>query len=391
MKKLVVIIALLLAASFSGGCAVVPALVTTGASFAVPQVASVAISAASTVHKTVLIAADERNVDDMVADKVATIRAQASLLGESGADVEAQCLNGDIYVVGEYATPEDRDKVVASLQRIDGVRSVKGVLRPMPESLAAMVEPAVSDKHAEMVIEAGLIKELNIKSANVDVAVLQGEAVITGVVENDAEADAMVSLVRRLRPRTARPVRITSLLAVQDDFERGDRQANDTFVLLTEAQMLAAAKAPVMAALATPAPVLPESARADGAPAGPGLASTEAGMIDTADLGADASSPSLAELASERIPDRMTPWQRARLKMKRRIAELAKAEADPLVKRRLITLSTRVLKDKNTSIEARLVKTFHRTPNLRLKHLVNGILADYAPGSAVPIQTVAMY
>jgi len=365
MKKLVVIIALLFAASFAGGCAVVPALVTTGASFAAPQVASVAISAASTVHKTVLIAADERNVDDMVSDKVTTILAQASLLGESGADVDAQCLNGDIYVVGEYATPADRDAIVASLQRIDGVKSVKGVLRPMPDSLAAMVEPAVSDKHAEMVIEAGLIKELNIKSANVDVEVVQGEAVITGVVENDAEADAVVALVERLRPRTSHQVKVTSLLAVQDDYERGDRQANDAFVLLTEQQMLAAAKAPVTAALAEPAPDAAQS------------------LVDQR--------PSLADLASERIPARPTPWQQARLKMKRRIVEMAKAESDPLVKRRLITLSTRVLKDKNTSIEARLVKTFHRTPNLRLKHLVNDLLADYAPGSSVPIQTVAMY
>jgi len=379
MKKLVVIIALLMAASFAGGCAVVPALVTTGASFAVPQVASVAISAASTVHKTVLIAADERNMDDMVADKMATIRAQASLLGQSGADVEAQCLNGDMYVVGEYATPADRDKVVSSLQKIDGVRSVKGVLRPMPESLAAMVEPAVGDKHAEMVIEAGLIKELNIRSANVDVEVVQGEAVITGVVENDAEADDMVALVKRLRPHTARTVRVTSLLAVQENYERGDRQANEAFVLRTDAQMLAAARPPVMPVLAEPAP-LPSWASAAG-PA-PDAAAEAAG--------ADDPSPSLTELASERIPDRPTPWQRARLKMKRRIAELAKAEDDPLVKRRLITLATKVLKDKNTSIEARLVKTFHRTPNLRLKHLVNDILADYAPDSAVPLQTLAM-
>ena len=167
MKKLIVIFALLFAACFSGGCAVLPALVTTGASFAVPQTVSVAISAASTVHKTALIAADERDMNDMISDKMTTIRAQAALLGETGADVEAQCLDGDIYVVGEYATPADRESVVATLQAVDGVKSVKGVLKSQPTSLVDLVEPTISDKHAEMVIEAGLIKALHIKSANV--------------------------------------------------------------------------------------------------------------------------------------------------------------------------------------------------------------------------------
>ena len=101
--------------------------------------------------------------------------------------------------------------------------------------------------------------------------------------------------------------------------------------------------------------------------------------------------PVSVEQAADRLPVKRTAWQRARLRMKHRILQLAKQEQNPEVKRRLITLSTRVLKDRNTSIEARLVKTLHRTPNLRIKTLVNDILAEYAPDSVVPIQTVAMY
>ena len=383
MKKLAVIIALLFAVCFSGGCAVVPALVTTGASFAVPQAASVAISAASTVHKTALIAADERDMDDMVSDKMTTIRAQAALLSEPGVDVDAQCLNGDLYVVGEYATPEDRDDLVASLQQIEGVQSVKGVLKPMPDSLVALVEPTISDKHAETVIEAGLLKELNFKSANVDVEVVQGEAVIMGVVEDDAEARSVVALVERLRPHTSHPVKVTSLLAAQDVFEQGGRQANDDFVLLTDRQMLALEASPAVGAHPYPgidfdtvqsAVITPER------------------LPETVTVAqAEEAVPVSVERAADRLPVKRTAWQRARLRMKHRILELAKQEQNPQVKRRLITLSTRVLKDRNTSIEARLVKTLHRTPNLRIKTLVNDILAEYAPDSVVPIQTVAMY
>lgn len=373
MRKIAVILALLFAACFSGGCAVLPALVTTGASFAVPQTVSVAVSAVSTVHKTALIAADERDMNDMVSDKLTTIRAQAALLAETGADVEAQCLDGDVYVVGEYTTPADRESVIATLQKIDGVKSVKGVLKPLPTSLAAIVEPAISDRHAEMVIETGLLKELHIKSANVDVSVVQGEAVIMGVVEDAKEAADVVALVERLRPRTKHPVKVTSLLVSQDDFEKGAKQTNDAFVLLTSSQMLAAGakrarEAQAVAAAQAPTPVRSETVVA-------------AASVDK---------PSALELAEARLPKSRTPWQKARLKMKRRILELAKAESDPTVKRRLITLSSRVLKDKYTSIEARLVKTLHTCSNLRVKHYVNDILAEYAPQRVVPIRTVAM-
>ena len=378
MKKLIVIFALLFAACFSGGCAVLPALVTTGASFAVPQTVSVAISAASTVHKTALIAADERDVDDMISDKMTTIRAQVALLGETGADVEAQCLDGDIYVVGEYATPADRESVVATLQAVDGVKSVKGVLKSQPTSLVDLVEPTISDKHAEMVIEAGLIKALHIKSANVDVAVVQGEAVIMGVVENSAEADEVVALVERLRPRTSSPVKVTSLLVTQDDYEKGAPQANDLFVLLTSSQMLAAAQIDKEAVAARePSEAEWEAVAAFETAAGPTAV-------------APSDDPSAMEVAQTRLPKSRTPWQKARLKMKRRILSLAKAERNPVVKRRLITLSTKVLKDKYTSIEARLVKTLHSSPDLKVKRYINNILSDYAPNRAVSFSTVAM-
>ncbi len=370
MKKLIVIFTLLFAACFSGGCAVIPALVTTGASFAVPQTVSLAISAASTVHKTVLIAADERSMDDMLSDKLTTIRAQAALMTETGADVEAQCFDGEIYVVGEYATPADRENVIDALQKIKGVKSVKGVLKAQPTSLVAMVEPAISDKHAETVIETGLLKELHIKSANVDVEVVQGEAVIMGVVDDAREAAAVVALVERLRPRSKHPVKVTSLLVIQDAYEQGTKQDNDLYVLMTQTQMLAATRLRGQESMASKAVGKKPSAAVASA--------------------TEASRPTMQELAETHIPKERTVWQKARLKMKQRILSLAKEESDSVVRRRLITLSTQVLKDQHTSIEARLVKTLHHSSNLRVKNYVNDILADYAPEHTIVIQTVAM-
>ncbi len=361
MKKLLVIITLILTASMSGGCAVIPALVTTGASMAVPQTASLAITAAGTVHKTVLVAADERQLDEMISDKMTTIQAQAVLMAEPGTDMEATCLNGDLYVVGEYATPSDRDNVIEELQRINGVKSVKGVLKQMPTNFVALVEPTINDHHAETVIESGLIAKLHIKSANVDVEVVQGEAFIMGVVKTSDEAEAIVKLVEELRPQTSKPVTVTSLLAVQDAYDADLPQANDMFALLTSAQILAAANT---AEQAEP--------------------TSETAPVVVADK------PSMDELLTVYEPTEPSPWQKARLRMKHRILDLAKAETDPTAKKELITLSTRVLKDTTMSIEHRLVRTQHQTNNLAVKVHMDLLLNDISPQRAKRIHTLAM-
>ena len=351
MKKHIVILMLMLLACFSGGCAVLPALITTGASFAVPQTASLAITAAGTVHKTVLIAADERDMDDMISDKMLTIQAQAILLAKPGADMDATCLNGDIYLVGEYATAADRDSAIKGLEELKGVNSVKGVIKQMPTSLVALVEPAIADNHAETVIEAGLFKELHIRSANIDVEVVQGEAVVMGVVRNAEEAADVIQLIEQLRPTSKTPVKVTSLLVFQESFEAHQPQMNDLFVLHTGQSMQRIPKTPQKAVV----------------------------IVDK---------PSITSLAMY-IPRERSVWQKARLNMKWHILSLSKAETDPAARRELITLSTKVLKDEHTSIEDRLIKTLRRTKNPHVRQHVDTLLSEVDPQRPARIQTLA--
>jgi len=371
MKKHIVIITIMLFGLLSGGCAVVPALLTTGASFAVPQTVSLTITAVGSVQKTVLIAADERSMEDMLSDKLLTIQAQSILLTETGADMDATCLNGDIYLVGEYATPADRDSAIRELQRIKGVNSVKGVIKQMPTSLVALVEPAIADNHAEAVIESGLIAELHIKSANVDVEVVQGEAVIVGVVRDKAEADAVVDIVKELRSNSKHnQLKVTSLLAFQDAFEVGGKQENGMFALLTQEQMLASAKPvdkPTVSLQVTRLETV----------VGPGFTKQTV-------------RPSLDDLYANYAPPERSTWQKARRSMKQRILTLSKAETDPEARKELITLSTKVNKDRNISIEGRLVRTLHTTTNLTVKKHIDTILTDIAPQRSKRISTLAM-
>lgn len=330
---------------------------------AVPQTASLAITAASTVHKTVLIAADERAADDMLSDKLLTFQAQALLLTEPHTDLEATCYNGDIYLVGEFATPTDRDRIIARLQEIDGVRSVKGVIKQQSPDLLATVKPTVTDSHAETVIEAGLFKELHIRSANVDVEVVQGEAVVIGVVRDKEEGDRIIDIVKRLRPKSDRKVTVTSLLAYQDAYESGRTQANETYALMTQKQVLAS----VDTGSKTPIQAKPAE---------------QSGDIEE--------NPALENLYARYFPHTPSAWQKARRKMKTRILNLAKAEHNPQARKELITLSSRVLKDKFVSIERRLIKTLKSTQNPSVRNHVDRILDEIAPERTKRIQTLAM-
>lgn len=365
MKQRAAAIVIVLSLAFSGGCAVVPALVTTGASMAVPQTASMVITAASTVHKTVLIAADERHADDMLSDKFMTLQAQAVLLTEPGADMDAACYNGDLYLVGEFATPEDHDRIIARMRKINGVRAVKGVIRQRPADMLAALEPAAADSHAEAVIKAGLIKELHVRSANVDVEVVQGEAVVTGVVGDREEAREILAMVRDLRPKSDRRIAVTSLLVRQDAYEAREPQDNAVFALRTRRE---------------------RAARAETVPPSP---EREAAML-ALETGGAGPAPELEGLYDRYFPAEPSAWHRARRRMKSRILDLAKAEHDPEAKRELITLSSRVLKDRRISIERRLVRTLTSTSNNAVRTRVDRLLDDYAPERAERINVLAM-
>lgn len=385
MNKHIAIIMILLFALLSGGCAVIPALVTTGASFAVPQTISLAMTAAGTVHKTVLYAADERNTGEIISDKMKTIQAQAMMLDEQ-ISADATCLNGDIYVVGEYSTPAARDHVIEELQSIEGVNSVKGALKPMPTKLSELVEPTIADTHAETVIETGLLAKLHVKSANVDVEVVQGEAFIIGVVEDAAEAQSVVNIVEGLRPKSDRPLKVTSLLALQDSYEAEKQQPNQIFALLTQSQMLAAATPEALPLEKTAQKVHPTLVASNDAPQTQTLATKSPAQISPNVLNKN----TIDKLSLKYAHLERSSWQNARVHMKRKILSLSKTETDPRTKKELISLSTRILKDKYTSIEDRLVKTLHATNNLTVKRHVDTILSDIAPQRTLRLHDLAM-
>ncbi|MDD4951464.1 MAG: BON domain-containing protein [Desulfovibrionaceae bacterium] len=345
------------------GCAgVIPLAMSTGASLAVPKTVSLAMTGVKMLHKTTLLAADERNAGDMLKDKIVDIKAQASLLADRlDADVEAHCYNGDIYLVGEVDRPETADRLVRRMKSINGVTEVKGVIKTRPGTGYA---PPVNDCLVEAKVEANLIKHYHIRSANFDVDVVQGEAVLLGVVENKAEEQEVVDFVKKLKTlKGLAHMRVTSLLAIQDEYEAGLEDSNSKFALLEN-----------------PAPqslcARPETR-------------TLAAKPEARPLAFKTRTWTPPESALQNPADDPSPWQMARLRMNRRIVTMAKAEINHKSRIELLRLSHKILRDKNTSILARLSKTLNNSSQLATKVKLQTLIADISPDAPRKVWNLA--
>ncbi|WP_147819635.1 BON domain-containing protein [Salidesulfovibrio onnuriiensis] len=354
----------MLAILASGGCAIVPVALT-GASFATPQAVSLALTGVKVAHKGVLIAADERDADDMINDQFLDLQASAVAATASGVDADVHAYNGQVYVVGEYENEAAREKFVASLRDINGVEDVKGVLK----SAETAEDLPVKDGFAESTIAANLIAELGLKSANVDVEVVQNEAVLVGVVETHQEERELEAFVNSLKVRDdLKGITVVSLVAVQQDRDAGINTADLEYRLQRIPGNSAFASAQQTAhTVAMSAPEVATDV-------------TRARAWDP---------QTLADL-SRKYKGYFSQWTRERVRLKQTLLTMAERETDADASRELQTLAHKIRTDKNTSIAARLENAMLHSGNLHTKIQVNALLRQYAPARSVNMSSLAM-
>lgn len=378
MKRIFTILTLLALAAFSGGCAVIPVALT-GASMAAPKAISLAITGVKLVHKTTLLAADERHTSDIASDTVLDMQASMTVMTATGIDADVHTYNGQIYVVGEYDTTEHRDQMLADLRAMNGVRDVKGVLRP--ETAPDDLRPGIRDSFAENAVAANLISELGLDSANVDVEVIQGEAVLVGVVETHDEERALEAMVNGLKKNKGMAdMTVTSLVTVQRDFDAGVMTAD------IEYSLGRAYGPPVPEALLMQdaAPVL--------AQATPAVRSTTAGpaaVHENQTVGRAPNSDTLRTLAAN-YKKHFSKWTRARRSIKHEVLTLCSAEQDANTRNQLRTMARKLTTDRQYSIADRLELTMQRSHDLRTKQVANTLLKRVAPERAVNMSALAL-
>lgn len=105
-------------------------------------------------------------------------------------DYATFCYNGDVYLIGEYETAEQKEKVLKIAHSVMGVKSVTTYLLPKRQigKCGTMDLAAIS-----MRVQGLLIQDHAIHSTNIDVKVVQCHVILLGIVGTASEADKAVA------------------------------------------------------------------------------------------------------------------------------------------------------------------------------------------------------
>lgn len=320
----------------AGGCAMIPFAITTTASLAMPQTASLAMSGAKGIFNTAQLAADERDMNTIMRDNMLNLKAKSTLLTErSASDVHVYAYNGDIFAVGIVDNENQRDHVIRTLQGVKGVDEVKGVLR-----LRDLEHPyaGLKDNYLENSTKLALARYVLHKNSGVEISAVQGEICLVGVVGTHAEALDLIQYVESVSG-----ARAMSLLSIRDEYATGRREINERYRLTTSTNSEAAAAQLAAAeprSLPDP-PVIARRAPASGTPTQPVV------------------------------------WNKARLRLGKQLHILAKRSHSPTAKAELLTLAGQVTTDRDLSITDRLSVAAAQATNQHARLKIQSLLALY--------------
>jgi osmotically-inducible protein OsmY len=164
-------------------------------------------------------AQSEESAPAQVEDHRLKLEIREVLLADGlGAGITPQVYMGHVYLIGFVDSPATREAAVQAARRVSGVSSVDFYL-PVAgdgESSDAMAAKA-SDRVLEGEVKAALALTGEEVASRVDVSVLSGHAVLTGVVASDRAIETATSSARTVKGVTA----VTNFLMLPEaGFER---------------------------------------------------------------------------------------------------------------------------------------------------------------------------
>ena len=138
-------------------------------------------------------AVDERNVRTISSDtKIKALILDAFLQDEivKTFDISISCYYGHVYLIGEYDEEKQKKRVVEIAEDIEEVRDVTTYLLKKKKG-----DPCGTTDNLAMKakVKARLIKDGDIWSTNVDVAVVQCNVVFVGIVGSDKEIEKIIA------------------------------------------------------------------------------------------------------------------------------------------------------------------------------------------------------
>lgn len=324
----------------AGGCALLPLALTTTASFAMPQSASLAMTGVKSAYTTATLASDERDMNTIVRDNMLTLKSKSALLTAQGAgEVHVYAYNGDVFAVGVVETELDRDRVIRTLQAVQGVNKVKGHIRLSDPENPGM---RLADAALENRVRLSLGRYLLHKNSGVDVEAVQGDLCLMGVVGTHAEALDLIQYVESVSG-----ARALSLLAIRDEYAYGRSQINRLYLLEPEDAEASESRG---LSLQPEAPALPK---------GPVLAAAPAAAPE------------------QEPPAVRATWNKARLSIHNRLTAFAKREQNPEARAELLALAKQVAQDRDLSISDRLSVAAAQAKHQHSKAKIQSLLAMF--------------
>jgi hyperosmotically inducible protein len=143
-----------------------------------------------TVYK---VAVDERSVGTQAADEKITMAIRKKFVDDDMVktlDVSTYCYSGHVYLVGEYETLTQKNRILKRVSEIEGVTSVTEHFLPKKKA-----DSCGTADNLKLVagVKAQLIKDKGIRSTNIEVKALQCNIILLGLVGSQGEISKAVA------------------------------------------------------------------------------------------------------------------------------------------------------------------------------------------------------
>lgn len=142
---------------------------------------------------------DERNVSTQAKDAKIKVLIKSDFLQDDDVkylDYDVFCYTGHVYLIGEYTSRKQADKAIAIARKIEGVRQVTTYLLPKKDLPYCGTTDSLGYK---LKLRKALVEDENIWSTNIDISMVQCEAVLLGIVGSTKERSLAIAHAKKIK------------------------------------------------------------------------------------------------------------------------------------------------------------------------------------------------
>ncbi len=158
--------------------------------FCIALLTAFAVSGCTTIYKS---GVDQRSMGDQYDDQKITMLIRKNFSEDEKIkyfDISTYSYHGDVFLVGEYDTVDQKQRAVSLARKVDGVKSVTEYFLPKKkdDTCGTITQLELFSK-----VKKELIADMDISSTQIEVKVLQCNIILLGLVDSADEINKAVS------------------------------------------------------------------------------------------------------------------------------------------------------------------------------------------------------